>query len=578
MDSEGQEQPNPNRRRELRRNISGNEFNAEKERKISESDSDPYRKPRTSSFKDTDQFVYRAGAFVRDDSDDGSQSRSGSGSMPNFRNAIKAQLQKTQDEMPKGPMREMMETYKPHILTRRRQLIEDCVRDLRLNNDHIHIVEQEMRKAIQKGLQSGEDHFESSVKCFPTYVRSLPNGKERGKFLSLDLGGTNFRVIVMELTEESEFIMDNKVYAIPQDIMIGTGDALFDHIAECLADFVYSREIQNQILPLGFTFSFPCEQEGLAKAKLVKWTKGFSCSGVEGQDVVQHLQAAITRRGDVRIEVCAILNDTTGCLMSSAWRDDRCRVGLILGTGTNACYLEEIADIHTIDQNEFKGQKHMVVNTEWGAFGENGELDFIRTKWDYNVDKFSVNPTQHIFEKMISGMYMGELIRQVLVDLMKDDLLFFNCNRERLFERGAFYTRFASEIESDPVGDYTRARMVMEELDIDPDEVTAEDYSSLRYICEVVSRRASFMASAGITALLKKMDYKNVVIAIDGSLFRHHPHFKNVMHSRISQLMGIDYTFELLLSEDGSGRGAALVAAVLKRDDNNDEQEITNGN
>ena len=52
---------------------------------------------------------------------------------------------------------------------------------------------------------------------------------------------------------------------------------------------------------------------------------------VVGQDVVQHLQAAITRRGDVRIEVCAILNDTTGCLMSSAWRDDRCRVGLILG-------------------------------------------------------------------------------------------------------------------------------------------------------------------------------------------------------------------------------------------------------
>ena len=44
--------------------------------------------------------------------------------------------------------------------------------------------------------------------------------------------------------------------------------------------------------------------------------------------------------------------------------------------------------------------------------------------------------------------------------------------------------------------------------------------SFLRYIVEAVSRRASMMASAGITALLKKMDYKNVVIAIDGSLFR----------------------------------------------------------
>lgn len=115
------------------------------------------------------------------------------------------------------------------------------------------------------------------------------------------------------------------------------------------------------------------------------------------------------------------------------------------------------------------------------------------------------------------------------------------------------------------MGDYTRAKACLVEMNIDPSTVTDEDCSSLRYVCEVVSRRASFMASAGITALLKKMDYKDVVIAIDGSLFRYHPHFKNVMQSRISQLMGIDYKFDLMLSEDGSGRGAALVAAVLKR-------------
>ena len=97
---------------------------------------------------------------------------------------------------------------------------------------------------------------------------------------------------------------------------------------------MHDRKIENEILPLGFTFSFPCQQEGLAKAKLTKWTKGFSCSDVEGHDVVAQLQEAIERRNDVKIEVCAILNDTTGCLMSSAWRDDRCRIGLILGTGT----------------------------------------------------------------------------------------------------------------------------------------------------------------------------------------------------------------------------------------------------
>ena len=64
------------------------------------------------------------------------------------------------------------------------------------------------------------------------------------------------------------------------------------------------------------------------------------------------------------------------------------------------------------------------------------------------VDQMSVNPGKQIFEKMISGecrhfccflsfsecssvsgMYMGELVRQVLVDLMKDDLIFVGADR-----------------------------------------------------------------------------------------------------------------------------------------------------
>jgi hypothetical protein len=63
-------------------------------------------------------------------------------------------MARTKDEAPKGLMKEVLETYKPHILTRRRRLIEDCVRDLRLNNDHIHIIEQEMRKSVKVSLSS----------------------------------------------------------------------------------------------------------------------------------------------------------------------------------------------------------------------------------------------------------------------------------------------------------------------------------------------------------------------------------------------------------------------------------------
>ena len=92
---------------------------------------------------------------------------------------------------------------------------------------------------------------------------------------------------------------------------------------------------------------------------------------------------------------------------SCAWKDSRCRIGLILGTGTNACYLEDIKNIENLDPNMFPGQDHMVVNTEWGAFGDNGELDFVRTKWDKAVDEMSVNPGKQIFEKMISGKFFG---------------------------------------------------------------------------------------------------------------------------------------------------------------------------
>ena len=220
---------------------------------------DSTRYPRSASFKDSDKYERtKSGTFVRRDSD-AYQTRDNK--MPDFRQSIKERLAKTRDQLPQGLMREVLQTYKPHILGRRRQLIEDCVRDLRLNNDHIHIVEQEMRQSIEGGLKK-ESHDSASVKCYPTYVRQLPTGKEQGKFLALDLGGTNFRVLALELTEDKEFLMDSKIYAIPQEIMTGPGKQLFDHIAECLASFVHDRELQDEVLPLGFTFSFPCEQHG----------------------------------------------------------------------------------------------------------------------------------------------------------------------------------------------------------------------------------------------------------------------------------------------------------------------------
>ncbi len=57
-----------------------------------------------------------------------------------------------------------------------------------------------------------------------------------------------------------------------------------------------ARNLVQFRMPLGFTFSFPCIQEGLSSARLTTWTKGFKCTGVEGEDVVQLLKEAIDRR------------------------------------------------------------------------------------------------------------------------------------------------------------------------------------------------------------------------------------------------------------------------------------------
>lgn len=49
---------------------------------------------------------------------------------------------------------------------------------------------------------------------------------ERGKYLALDLGGTNFRVLVVKIRTgmRNSVRMYNKIYAIPLEIMQGTGE------------------------------------------------------------------------------------------------------------------------------------------------------------------------------------------------------------------------------------------------------------------------------------------------------------------------------------------------------------------
>ncbi len=443
--------------------------------------------------------------------------------------------------------------------------IEDYCRRLHLDNHQTHVVEKRMRLSIEHGLTKRRQSS-SSVKCFPTYVRRLPTGEEKGRFLALDLGGTNFRVLQVELPgsrDQKPRIGPVRQSPVPKEVMASEGLELFDFIAGRVSDFVKEHGLEGQDLPVGFTFSFPCEQKGLDSATLKKWTKGFSCPAVVGKDVGQLLRDAMEKRGNLKsARLEALLNDSTGCLLSCAWGEPRCRVGLIVGTGCNACYLEHEGNADTWEGDGDDGEETMVVNTEWGAFGECGELDFIMTSWDQSVDNESINPGMHVYEKMISGMYMGDIVRHILKDLADKKLIFQDLNKEKLGQKGSVQTKHVCEVEQDPIGSFGRCRAALKVILGTEKEATDADCYAVRFICEEITRRACMLLGAGIAALLRKMDYKDVIIAVDGTLFRSHPLFYCMVKKKIAQLMGIDYKFDMVLSTDGSGVGAAVIAAV----------------
>ena len=57
---------------------------------------------------------------------------------------------------------------------------------------------------------------------------------------------------------------------------------------------------------------------------------------------------------------------------------------------------------------------------------------------------------------------------------------------------------------------------------------------------------------------------KKCTVAVDGSLYKYHPHFKFLMKTAMDE-MEPGNGIVMKESPDGSGRGAAIVAAVATR-------------
>ncbi|KAJ3191516.1 hexokinase A, partial [Irineochytrium annulatum] len=421
--------------------------------------------------------------------------------------------------------------------------------------DRLNQIVKHMMAEMKRGLQDDKH----DLKMIPSHVIRRPQGTEVGTFLALDLGGSNFRVCEVTLEGNGIARIRQKKFTVADDLKTGPGKNLFDFFADCVGGFLDETGTRHKPMKLGFTFSFPFSQPNIATGYLLYWTKGFSASGVEGANVGQLLQDAFARK-NLKIKVSALVNDTTGTLVSHAYSRPNTLVGVILGTGTNAAYVEQAENIVKLKEPVITNE--MIINTEWGAFDEQ-QLVLPRTKYDLKVDRGSLHPRLQTFEKLISGMYLGEITRQVLIDLIKTGELFSGRGSPELDTAYSFDTSFMSRIERDHTVDLSDTKIVLEEIMKVP-RTTRQDRRIVKGICELVGKRSARLAAAGVAAIVHKINsLDGCTVAIDGSLFELYPHYANRMRDALREILGISAENIILeQARDGSGQGAALIAAL----------------
>ncbi|XLR22716.1 hypothetical protein HN51_068963 [Arachis hypogaea] len=419
----------------------------------------------------------------------------------------------------------------------------------------------------------------SKLKMLLTFVDNLPNGTERGTYYALHLGGTNFRVLRVHLNGQRSSVLEHDVerQPIPEHLMTSTSEELFDFIASSLKEFIAKEgdgsNISTNRRELGFTFSFPVKQMSVSSGILIKWTKGFSVVNMVRRDVAACLQEALARKG-LDVHVAALVNDTVGTLALGHYHDPDTVAAIIIGTGTNACYLERIDAIIKC-QGLLTASGRMVVNMEWGNFWSS---HLPRTSYDIDLDAESPNPNDQGFEKMISGMYLGDIVRRVILRMsMESDM--FELISPKLKIPFILRTPLMAAMHEDNSPDLREVARILKEVFEIP-EVPMKARKIVVKVCDVVTRRAARLAAAGIVGILKKIGrdgsggitggrgrsntkMRRTVVAIEGGLYSSYSLFSEYLHEALNEILGEEIAKHVIIkvTEDGSGIGTALLAA-----------------
>ncbi|KII68179.1 Hexokinase [Thelohanellus kitauei] len=194
---------------------------------------------------------------------------------------------------------------------------------------------------------------------------------------------------------------------------------------------------------------------------------------------------------------------------------------------------------------------------EWGSFGEKGELNEYYTDVDVSVDQQSIIQRCQIFEKMVSGMYIGEIVRHLIINISDHGIIFKGDLQTNMKKSNAFPTSLTSKVYRKDVF----IRIFKKHFEYNLDD---KQYQAILKVCKTVVKRAAGLVAAGLSALLIRINRKFSCIAADGAVFKKHTTFLHYVKEYIEKILPKELEFDIITVEDGSGKGAALAASVVE--------------
>ncbi|PNY13102.1 putative hexokinase-like 2 protein [Trifolium pratense] len=269
--------------------------------------------------------------------------------------------------------------------------------------------------------------------------------------------------------------------------------------------------------------------------------------------LMKDLSRALKKHGK-KMHVFALVDDTIGGLAGGRYYNKDNVAAITLGMSTNAAYVEPAQQSNS---NE------LIISMEWGNF-RSSHLPL--TPFDTSLDAESSNPGSGIFEKLISGMYLGEIVRRVLLKMAQETALFGSNVPPKLLTPYSLRSPDMAAMHQDTSED---REVVSEKLNevfgITSSSPMAREF--VAEVCDIVTERGARLAGAGIVSIIKKLgriENKKSVVIVEGGLYEHYRIFRNYLHSSVWEMLGNDLSDNVIIehSHGGSGTGALFLAAA----------------